>query len=390
MRSVAQRIQSFEDAEILARRRLPRSLYEMIRQGSGQETTLRANLAAFEQIKFRPRAAVHFPEVDTSGTILGHPVEFPVMIAPTGRLRTQHSSGEPGMARAAGRAGVIHIVSCFTGYPIEEVTAAATGPVFFNLYLAGGRENAEEMIERAAKAGCGALVITVDWAAAQQKETSIRDRVDKPVGVDLRSMLRFSPQLAPRPGWTLDFVRDGIQFETPMWLHADGTPTQWWEMSESIVQNVPVWEDLGWIRELWSGPIVLKGLMAPEDARRAIDAGVEAIVVSNHGGRALDGAPATMTVLPEMLAAVDGRMEVFVDGGIRRGSDVVRALAMGANGCLMGRAMTFSHAAAGEEGAYQMLTLVKRGIELTLGSLGCSSVSQLDRGYLYDVPPAVV
>jgi isopentenyl diphosphate isomerase/L-lactate dehydrogenase-like FMN-dependent dehydrogenase len=167
-----------------------------------------------------------------------------------------------------------------------------------------------------------------------------------------------------------------------MWIHPDGTPSTLWEMSESVVANVPTWADLEWIAELWPGPIILKGLMTATDARRAVDAGAAGIVVSNHGGRSLDGLPSTLSVLPEVVEAVGDQIEVYVDGGIRRGSDIAKALALGARACLLGRAMTFAHAAAGEAGARQMLEILHHGLDSTLGSLGCASVDELDPSFL--------
>ena len=382
MRDVSQKILSVEDAEYFAKRRLPRSMYASIASGSEKEVTLRANLEAFRDVTFRPRAAVHVSERDTSTTVLGHKVALPVVIAPTGNLRIFHTSGEPSVARAAAVAGTIQIVSCFMGYPIEEVVAAAKGPVFFNLYFSGGRENAELMIDRALRAGCEALVITVDWSAEQQKEQNIRQRVDRPGDTHMGSLLRFAPEVMTRPAWAFDFFRDGMRIETPMWIKPDGKAASMWEASASIVAEPPTWEDLIWIREQWDRPIVLKGIIRPDDARRAVDEGAAGIVVSNHGGRALDSSPATLRVLPEIVEALDNQIEVYLDSGIRTGSDVVKAVALGARACLIGRACVWALAAAGEPGVHRILDVFKRGIDLTLGSLGCPSIAALDASYL--------
>jgi isopentenyl diphosphate isomerase/L-lactate dehydrogenase-like FMN-dependent dehydrogenase len=371
-----ERLRSLDDARRLAQRRMPRFLFESIGSGSAPERTLRENLRAFEEIEFRPRAAVNVVDPDTSTMVLGHRIDLPVMIAPTGNLRVFHTGGEPAVARAAGARGTIQMVSCFTGYPIEEVTAAATGPIFFDIYFAGGRSNTEIMIDRAKRAGCAALVITVDWAAAHQRERNVRDRLDRPVGLDMKSAIRFGPAAITRPAWTLDFLRGGRRMDNPMWM-IEGRPATPWEMSQSILKQAPTWSDLPWIRELWDGPIILKGILHPDDALRAVDEGVEAIVVSNHGGRNVDGSPATLRVLPEIAQIVNDRLEVYFDSGIRRGADVVKAIALGARACLIGRSNIWGLAAAGEAGVGRVLDLYKSEVATTLSSLGCQSVTDL-------------
>ena len=387
MRDVVDRILTVEDAEYFASRRLPKGMSVFLGTGAERDTTLRGNVAAFEQVGFLPRAAVQFNDRDTSTTVLGHRVAMPVMIAPTGAIRMFHPDGEVGAARAAGRAGTIHVVSCFTGYPIEDVLAAATGPVFFNLYFAGGRANAERMLERASRSGCAALVITVDWAAARQKERAITQRVDMPAVPNLRTMMRYGPQVLRRPRWLRDFIRDGMRVDTPMWIRDDGKPASLWDTSASVAAEAPTWEDLEWIRERWRGPILLKGITRADDARRAVDEGVDGIIVSNHGGMSLDGTPPTLRLLPEIVEAVDGRTEIFLDGGIRRGSDVVKAIALGARACLIGRAYVWGLAAAGQPGVERVLDILRQGIDLTLGSLGVPSIAAVDRSYI-TVPEA--
>jgi len=375
--SRADQIRTVDDARRLAGRRLPRFLFDAIDRGTSPERTLRDNIAAFEQLEFRPRAAVAVPTVDTSVSVLGHRIDVPVMIAPTGNLRVYNSAGEPEVARAAGSRNTIHIVSCFSGYAIEDVTAAASGPVFFGLLFAGGRDNAEVMIERAAKAGCAALVITVDWGAAHQRERNVKDRLDRPVGFDLRSMLRFGPAVLQRPRWAADFLTGGRRMDCPMWM-IDGRPATIWEMSSSILKAAPTWSDLKWIREMWTGPIVLKGILRVDDAQRAADEGVDGIVVSNHGARNVDGSPATMRILPEIADAVGDAVEVYLDSGVRRGADVVKALARGARACLIGRSYVWGFAAAGGNGVARVLDLYKSDVHNTLVSLGCASVDELD------------
>lgn len=376
MRPIEAKIRSIEEAERLAQKRMPAFLFESIAAGTAPEVTLRENRKAFEEIEFRPRAAVRVGDPDTSTTVLGHPIALPVMIAPTGNLRVFHTDGEPGVARAAGSRGTIHMVSCFTGYPIEEITSVASGPVFFDIYFAGGRANTEIMIDRATRAGCAALVVTVDWAAAHQRSRNQRSRVDAPAKFDLKSALRFGPSLATHPAWTRDFFRGGQRMDCPMWM-IDGRPASLWEMSQSILRDEPAWADIPWLREQWKGPIIFKGVLHPDDARRAVDEGLDAIVVSNHGARNVDGSPATARVLPEIVEAVDDRIEVYLDSGVRRGSDVVKAIALGARACLIGRAYLWGLGGAGEAGVGRVLDLLQSEVATTLGSLGCSAVSDV-------------
>jgi pre-mycofactocin synthase len=382
MRDIRGRILTVDDARYFAERRLPKGMSTFLGSGAERDTTLNGNLAAFEAVGFLPRAAVQFQKRDTSTTVLGHRINLPVMIAPTGQIRMFHPGGEVAAARAAGAAGTIHIVSCFTGYPIEEITAAATGPVFFNFYFAGGRANAREMLRRAGNAGCAALVVTVDWAAARQKERAITQRVDMPAVPSAKAMMRYGPQVLRRPRWLWDYVRDGMRVDTPMWIKDDGRAASLWETSATVAAEAPTWEDLPWLRELWKGPIILKGITRVGDARRAIDEGVDAIIVSNHGGMSLDGTPPTLRLLPEIVDAVDDRLEIYLDGGVRRGSDVVKALALGARACLIGRAYIWGLAAAGEAGVRRVLQVLGSGVDLTMGSLGIGALSELDPSYV--------
>jgi isopentenyl diphosphate isomerase/L-lactate dehydrogenase-like FMN-dependent dehydrogenase len=382
MSRIAERIQSVADAERMARRHLPKAIFESIECGAGRELTLRWNLEAFNEVQFRPQAAVQYPSYDLSTTVLGNQLATPVMIAPTGSIRMFRSEGEPAVARAAGEAGTVHMVSCFTGYPIEEITARSKGTVFFDLYLAGGRSNVEVMLDRARRAGCKALVITADMAGGHSLERFKEPRAMGPIGTNVATALRYANQVLTKPAWTLDFVRDGMHLDCPMWIKADGKPASYGEMWESVQRESPTWDDIPWIREHWDGPIVVKGILRPEDARKAVDHGVDAIVVSNHGGRNVDGSPATLRVLPEIVDVVDNRMEVYFDSGIRRGTDVIKALALGARAVLIGRAYIYPFAAAGGPGVRRVLGLLNDGMVATLRSLGCPSIKALDRSYI--------
>jgi isopentenyl diphosphate isomerase/L-lactate dehydrogenase-like FMN-dependent dehydrogenase len=381
MRDLSRTMLSVDDAKTLAVRRLPKSLVYQVEAGTGLATTIAANLRAFEEVTFRPRVAVSFPERNLKTTILGHEISMPVITAPTGNIRIYNREGEPGVARAADAAGTIACFSAFTGYPIEEVAAASKGPVFFQLYYVGGRNNVPAMIERAKSAGVKALILTVDSAAWAQRERNFKLRIERPP-TSLRAMARFAPQVLTKPAWFADFLRDGRQFKTPMVLGPDGQPVPMWQAAASIMRETPVWEDIPWIRELWGGPIIVKGILRAEDASRAVAEGASAIVVSNHGGNALDGAPATLRVLEEILDAVGDQAEVILDSGVRRGSDVVKALALGARAVIIGRGYLWAHAAAGSAGVSQILEVFRTGIDQTLALLGCPSVHELDRSYV--------
>jgi isopentenyl diphosphate isomerase/L-lactate dehydrogenase-like FMN-dependent dehydrogenase len=383
------RIRSVDDAQLLAKRRLPRSVYEYVEGGTEGEVTVRANRRAFEEVTFRPKAAVLYGERDLTTTVLGCPLSMPVVVAPAGYIRMAHRDGELGAARAAGEAGIAVGISTLSSYPIEEITAATTAPVWYQLYFAGGRAGAEIAIDRARDAGCQALILTVDLAAAAGRERRLRGG-GVPTRVDLRNALRYAPEMVVRPAWLIDFLRDGLRLDVPnVRTEPEGPALSAAEASKSMRNAAPTWDDMGWVRERWGGPLVVKGLLRADDARRAVDAGAAAVVVSNHGGNALDGTPPTLRVLPEIVAAVGDDVEVLVDGGIRRGGDVVKALAMGARAVLVGRAYVWGLAAGGEAGVAQVLRVLRDGIDRTLALLGCPSVGALDASYL-DVPPAWV
>jgi isopentenyl diphosphate isomerase/L-lactate dehydrogenase-like FMN-dependent dehydrogenase len=378
---IAARILTVDDAEYFARRRLPRSLAQAIEVGEPVSTFGR-NLAAFEQVSFRPRSAVWHPARDLSTTVVGHAIALPVMIAPTGNLRLFHRDAEPGVARAAGAAATIQCVSTLTGHPIEEITATASGPVFFQVYLLGGRANAEANIDRALRAGCGALVVTVDTAARYQARRSVRERAYLPYSISAESIIRFLPQAVRRPRWLKDFLADPGALETPMVLRKDGTAMSMAEASTALPNEIPTWSDLDWIRAQWPGPIIVKGILTAEDARRAVSHGASAVVVSNHGGHLLLGSPPTLRVLPEVVDAVGNEVEILLDSGVRSGGDVVKAVALGARAVLIGRAYLWPLAAAGEVGVRRILDVFRDGIDSTLALIGCASIAALDASYV--------
>ena len=293
-----------------------------------------------------------------------------------------HPDGEVAAARAAGLAGTAYVLSTISGHRMEDVRAASSGPVFFQLYLLGGREAAEAAIVRAKAAGFSALVVTIDTPVAGMRERDFRNGMKEMLGSNLREKLPFLSQFFARPRWLANFLRDG---GTPKLLNVvipgEG-PMPLIDVTAALARAAVTWEDLHWMRDLWRGPIIIKGVHGVDDARRAVDEGADAIVVSNHGGRQLDGVPATLKVVPDVVEAVDGQCEVLMDGGIRRGSDIVKALALGARAVLVGRAYAYGLAAAGEAGVTRALQILKADVERTLKLLGCSSVDMLDRSYV--------
>jgi isopentenyl diphosphate isomerase/L-lactate dehydrogenase-like FMN-dependent dehydrogenase len=385
-RRTARQIKSVADARYYAEKRLPRLVRDYVRAGTGARITREANVSAFDQVTFRPRVARWSPERSLSTTVLGHQISLPVMIAPTGGGRLVHPDGERGGARAAGQAGTIQCVSTFAGTPIEEVVADATGDIFFQLYYPGGRDAAEPLIERVKAAGCAGLILTVDSASPVHAEIPAKGRVTIWQSGDFRrppiEYVRIARIFARHPGWTSRFLADRGQGFRAAMVTDHGKVASLLRGSEILTRQTPVWEDLPWIRDRWSGPLIVKGILTVEDAQCAVEHGADAIVVSNHGGNMLDGDPATISVLAEIVDAVGDRLEIYLDGGIRRGSDVVKALALGARAVLIGRPWLWGLAAAGSAGVLAVLEALRTEIHDTVGGLGCSDVRALDRSFV--------
>jgi L-lactate dehydrogenase (cytochrome) len=376
------RVVNIEDLRVLAQRRLPKMVFDYLDGGAEAEVTLRANCRAFESVTFRPRQAVAVPACDLRTRVLGIDVSFPALLAPVGYSRLMHPGGEVAAARAAGAAGTTYILSTISGHRLEDVKAGSSGAVCYQLYLLGGREAAEGAIERARAAGYSALVVTVDTAVAGMRERDFRNGVTELLSDSLFAKIPFLPQILVRPGWLKDFLLDGGLPQLPnVVIPGQGVmPLQ--DVSSSLARGAVTWEDLKWIRNCWPGPIVIKGVLTGDDARRAVDQGAVAVVVSNHGGRQLDGVPATLRVLPEIVGAVNGRAEVLMDGGVRRGSDIVKAICLGARAVLIGRAYAYGLAAAGETGVARALEILRADVERTLKLLGCPRVAALDSSYV--------
>ena len=371
---------STEQAHRIARRRLPPSVYDHIEGGTEESRTARANVEGFQEIGFRARVPQdHLPQ-ELRTTVLGRELSMPVVTSPTGFNRIAHPDGERAVARAVEAAGIAIGISTLASVPIEDVTAIASD-VWFQLYMIGGRQGSETMVRRARAAGCRVLIVTADMA----DNTGGKDRrpVPKPPGrVDLATAIRYAPQVARRPGWALGFLRHGREMAAPNAPRRGGGPLLMNEGGPALREHPPTWDDIAWLRELWDGPLVLKGVTDPEDARRAADAGVDAVSVSNHGGNGLDGAPATIRALPDVVDAVGDRIEVLLDGGVRRGGDVVKAVALGARAVLIGRPYLWALATGGEAGVSSLLALYRRNIDATLRLLACRSVADLDPSVL--------
>ncbi len=376
-----------EDFRGLARGRVPRAVFDYLDGGAEGEVTLRENCRAFQDVTFRPRHAVDVPQCDLGTRVLGFDFALPALLAPVGYSRLMHPGGEVAAARAAGAAGTAYILSTISGHRLEDVKAASSGLVFYQLYLLGGRAAAEAAIERAQQAGFSALFVTIDTAVSGMRERDVRNGMKELISGGLMQKIPFLPQVLSRPGWLLSFLLDGGMPPLPNVVIPGEGPMPLVDVNAALASSTVTWQDLRWIRELWRGPVVIKGVLTGDDARRAIDEGASAVVVSNHGGRQLDCVPASLRVLPEIVAAVDGRIEVLMDGGIRRGSDIVKAICMGARAVLCGRAYAYGLAAAGDAGVTRALEILRADLERTLRLLGCPSVMALNRTYV-NIPPS--
>ena len=380
------RVVNIEDLRRAAKRRLPRVLFDYIDGGAEDEWTLRANCRAFETITLRPRCAVATPVCDLRTTVLGTSLSMPVILAPVGSCRLMYPRGEEAAARAAGEAGIICTLSTLSGCRLEDVAVASGGPVWYQLYLVGGRDCALAAIERARKTGFSALVVTIDTPVAGFRERDIRNGAKELLSGKLGAMLPFVTQLLIRPRWLAAFVMDGglMKFENVV-ISGKG-PMPCADVTAALEQSVVTWDDLKWIRQAWNGPIVIKGIHTGDDARRAVNEGADALVVSNHGGRQLDRVAPSLQVLPEVVAAVGDRIEVLLDGGIRRGSDIVKALCFGARAVMIGRAYAYGLGAAGSAGVERTIDILRADMIRTLKLLGCPSIAALDQSFI-DVPP---
>jgi isopentenyl diphosphate isomerase/L-lactate dehydrogenase-like FMN-dependent dehydrogenase len=370
------------DLRPIARRRVPKAVFDYLDGGAEGEVTLRENCRVFEDITFRPRHAVALETCDLNTSVLGFDLSLPFLLAPVGYSRLMHPGGEVVAARAAGAAGTAYILSTISGHKLEDVKAGSRGPVFYQLYLMGGRGAAEAVIERARVAGFSALVVTIDTAVSGIRERDYRNGMKEMISGGLLEKIPFIPEVLSHPGWLIGYLRDGGLPGLPNVIVPGQGQMPLVDINAALAKAAVTWADLDWIRKLWSGPIVVKGVLTGDDARRAVDAGAAAVSVSNHGGRQLDHLPASLRTLPEVVAAVNGQAEVWMDGGIRRGTDIVKAICMGARAVLCGRAYAYGLAAAGEAGVIRAIEILRTDLERTLRLLGCPSMAALDRSYV--------
>ncbi len=373
---------NIEDLRRIAQQRVPKAVFDYLDGGAEAELTLLENCRAFREVIFRPRSAIAIGECTVSTRVLGHELSIPAMLAPVGYSRLMHPGGEVAAARAAGEAGTGYILSTISGHKLEDVKAGSKGPVWYQLYLLGGREAAEGALDRARRAGFSALVITVDTPVAGFRERDPRNGMTELLGTSVFAKIPYLPDLLAHPGWLASFLFDGGVPRLENVVTPGKGAMELVDIAAALADAVVTWEDLRWIREVWPGPIVVKGLLTGDDARRAVDEGAAAVVVSNHGGRQLDSVSATLRALPEVVAAVNGQVEVLMDGGVRRGSDIVKALCLGARAVLIGRAYAYGLAAAGQAGVARALQILRIDVERTLRLLGCPSVAALDRSYI--------
>jgi L-lactate dehydrogenase (cytochrome) len=381
----ASRIYSVGDARRRAARAIPRALFDYVDGGADDEVTMRENERAFQELTFRPRMAATTGDPDISTTLLGTPLSLPVLLAPCGLVRFMHPDGAPGVARAAAAMGTVSVLSTVAGSSLEEFAASATGPKWFQLYSPGGPEQSEELVARAQRAGYDGLVITLDTPALGHRERDVRHGVTQPFRFTPSSASRLVAQVALRPRWLTGMVRAAVRARADA---ADPTDTSEALRSSPSARLVAMgaspfsWDDVATIRGQWTGPLAVKGVLCPDDARRAIGAGCDVVIVSNHGGRQLDGAPATLRVLPDIVDALGGKAAVVLDSGVRRGSDVVKALAAGADAVMIGRPYLYGLATCGEAGVRRVLEILGTEMVRTLTLMGCPSVSALDREWI--------
>ncbi|HZA78047.1 MAG TPA: alpha-hydroxy acid oxidase [Acidimicrobiales bacterium] len=364
------------DLRAIARRRLPRGVFDYIDGGAEDERTLAANAAAYARVTFRPRVLRDVGTVDPSTTLLGRPLPLPLVLAPTGFTRIADPDGELAVARAAASAGLPYTLSTLGTRSIEEVAAVSAGPKWFQVYMWRDRGLVKEIVGRAAEAGYEAVVLTVDAAVLGRRERDVRRGFTLPPQIGLGTLVDG----ALHPAWTFAFVRS----EPIRFANVTGREVSDGSSAVSLADYVNTqfdpalsWRDVEWLRSVWGGPLVLKGVQTVADARLAADAGVEAVALSNHGGRQLDSAPAPLDLVAPVADAVGDRVEIICDGGVRRGSDIVKAVALGARACMAGRAYLYGLGAAGERGVDHVLRLFDADVRRTMALVGARTVGDL-------------
>lgn len=375
-------IADIQDLRRLAKNRVPKMFYDYVDGGSWSESTYRANETELAGIRFRQRVGVNIETRNLATQLVGQMAAMPVALGPIGMCGMQHADGEILAARAAEEFGAPFCLSTMSICSIEDVAANTTKPFWFQLYVMRDRQFVARLIDRARAAHCSALVVTLDLQIIGDRHKDARNGLSAPPRVTLRNLC----DLATKPRWSLAMMKTTRRQFGNIIGHVAGVSdmrslSAW---TNSQFDPTMTWEDIAWIRQLWKGPLILKGIMDKEDAQRAIDAGADAIVVSNHGGRQLDGAPATIEVLPHIVETVGDRIEVLFDGGVRSGQDVLRAVSMGARGVLLGRAYVYGLGAMGQAGVSRCLRIIEQELSLTMGFCGRTDIETVGRDILFD------
>lgn len=373
-------IVNIADLRKAAQRRLPKAIFDFIDGGAQDEVTLRANEADFQKLSLMPRVLTDVSQRDQSVTLLGQRLEQPLILAPTGMPGLLWPNGALEAAKAADQAGIGFCLSTMSTSTIEEVSAVSKRPTWFQLYVMRDRELARSMMDRARESGCSALVLTVDLAMQGQRDRDVHNGLTIPPQFRLSNMVDF----ALHPRWVWDFL-NGPKVTLANFVgstgHRDDMFTIAGFVNSQFDQSV-TWKDIEWAKRAWNGPLLLKGILGAEDTRVAVEHGIDAVIVSNHGGRQLDGVPSAISALPAVVDAAQGRLDVILDGGVRRGIDILKALSLGAKACMIGRPFLYGLASNGGAGVTRALDILRTELDLALALTGCPAVSQLDRSFV--------
>ena len=373
-------ITTIEDLRVMAQKRVPRMFYDYADSGSWTESTYRANEADFQKIKLRQRVAVNMENRTTATKMVGIDVKMPVAIAPVGLTGMQHADGEIKAAKAAEKFGIPFILSTMSICSIEDIAANTTAPFWFQLYMMRDRQAMANMIERTRKAGCNALVLTLDLQVIGQRHKDLKNGLTAPPRPTLANIIN----LMTKPRWCLGMAGTRRHTFGNLVGHVKGVSDMNSLASWTNEQFDPrlSWADVAWVKEQWGGKLILKGIQDVEDAKLAVASGADALIVSNHGGRQLDGAPSSISALPEIVEAVGSQIEVWMDGGIRSGQDVLKAWALGARGTLIGRAMVYGLGAMGEAGVTKALQIIHKELDITMAFCGRTDINTVDKSIL--------
>jgi L-lactate dehydrogenase (cytochrome) len=373
-------ITNIEDLRILAERRVPRMFYDYADSGSWTESTYRANSDDFARIKLRQRVAVNMENRSLASTMVGLPVSMPVALAPTGLTGMQHADGEILAAKAAEKFGVPFTLSTMSICSIEDIAAHTSKPFWFQVYFMKDRDFMSRLVERARAANCSALVLTLDLQILGQRHKDLRNGLTAPPKLTLKNIMN----MATKPAWCMGMLGTKRRGFGNIVGHATNVSDMSSLSAWTAEQFDPrlSWDDVEWLRQRWGGKLIIKGIMDPEDARMAAQSGADALIVSNHGGRQLDGADSSINALPAIMDVVGDRMEVHLDGGIRSGQDVIKALALGARGVYIGRAFLYGLGAMGEEGVTRVLEIIRKELDITMALCGLTDVQKVDKSIL--------